>query len=396
MAKRELKVTLETVTPLFLGGANQQPELRAASFRGAMRFWLRAMLGGVYGDNLKAIKAKEAEVFGNTKRASAVVVRVKGDLGKAEPPLLDPKSQPGIYYMLWSVLQGQNKRKAWGAGETFTLTLLPRLSTQSEAMNWAAMSLWLLLNLGGIGTRSRRGAGGLKANDNPENWQQEWPHLATWASTPQDLAKNLSEGLQTWLRILDQSFESDLYASSSFDVLHPNCCQIYVVSDERGWATWQEALNSMGEIFKDFRNQRTPDYHNIKDIIQGKKNEVDTVERAVFGLPQPYFYRSLFDQHKREGDSNSIAGRKARAMVEPSSFSRRASPLWFHTTQLRSGNYVAVLTFFKSVFLPGTQDRIVIKPGDRKNKNTVICQSPDDMAINSFLDSLTNKWEITL
>ncbi len=44
-----LTVTLETVTPLFLGGADPRgaPELRAPSFRGAMRYWLRAALGTV-------------------------------------------------------------------------------------------------------------------------------------------------------------------------------------------------------------------------------------------------------------------------------------------------------------------------------------------------------------
>jgi len=57
---------LETVTPLFLGGADPrgEPELRAASFRGALRFWLRALLGGMIGDkNLDALHQAEATVF---------------------------------------------------------------------------------------------------------------------------------------------------------------------------------------------------------------------------------------------------------------------------------------------------------------------------------------------
>ncbi len=42
---------LETITPLFLTGADPrgEPELRAASIRGALRFWLLALLGGVIG-----------------------------------------------------------------------------------------------------------------------------------------------------------------------------------------------------------------------------------------------------------------------------------------------------------------------------------------------------------
>ena len=46
---RSLTVTLETVTPPFLGGADPRgaPELRPPAFRGAMRYWLRAALGGL-------------------------------------------------------------------------------------------------------------------------------------------------------------------------------------------------------------------------------------------------------------------------------------------------------------------------------------------------------------
>jgi CRISPR type III-B/RAMP module RAMP protein Cmr1 len=40
---KEVELTLETVTPLFLGGAEQQPELRPASVRGALRYCARRM-----------------------------------------------------------------------------------------------------------------------------------------------------------------------------------------------------------------------------------------------------------------------------------------------------------------------------------------------------------------
>lgn len=53
----EIKLSLQTVTPLFLGGSNPkgEPELRAPSFRGVMRFWLRALLGGILGDDQQEI-----------------------------------------------------------------------------------------------------------------------------------------------------------------------------------------------------------------------------------------------------------------------------------------------------------------------------------------------------
>lgn len=43
MQKQNITVKLETVTPLFLGGAEPrgEPELRPPAFRGAMRHWLQ-------------------------------------------------------------------------------------------------------------------------------------------------------------------------------------------------------------------------------------------------------------------------------------------------------------------------------------------------------------------
>jgi len=74
-----LKFKLETVTPLFCGGADKGlvPELRASSIRGALRFWLRALLGGVLGDRPDEIFRHESQVFGSTDHASPVVVRIQ-------------------------------------------------------------------------------------------------------------------------------------------------------------------------------------------------------------------------------------------------------------------------------------------------------------------------------
>ncbi|MGQ9778178.1 MAG: type III-B CRISPR module RAMP protein Cmr1, partial [Thermodesulfobacteriota bacterium] len=59
----ELKVTLETVTPLFLGGAAPRgaPELRAPSFRGALRYWLRALVGAA---GERSMRQHEDRLFG--------------------------------------------------------------------------------------------------------------------------------------------------------------------------------------------------------------------------------------------------------------------------------------------------------------------------------------------
>ena len=70
--RRELELTLQTVTPLLLAGANNQmPEIRAPALRGAMRYWWRATLGGVIGDsNLDGLRLLETMVFGSPDKGS--------------------------------------------------------------------------------------------------------------------------------------------------------------------------------------------------------------------------------------------------------------------------------------------------------------------------------------
>ena len=74
----KVELTLETVTPLFLGGVTQQSELRPASFRGALHYWYRALVGGVVGNDLSALRLAESKVFGNTEGSSPVTLRLRG------------------------------------------------------------------------------------------------------------------------------------------------------------------------------------------------------------------------------------------------------------------------------------------------------------------------------
>lgn len=133
-----LRVILQTTTPLRLCGADPRGayEVRAASLRGVLRFWLRALLGGEIGDganSLKALRQAEGAVFGDTKLgASRVVVRLTAN---------SEQGTSGI-----------------PAGSLLTLTIVPRPPYHSvpDAV-WGALHLFVLL--GGLGKRSRRGNG---------------------------------------------------------------------------------------------------------------------------------------------------------------------------------------------------------------------------------------------
>jgi len=149
----KLTVTLETVTPMFLAGADgRTPELRAASFRGALRFWLRALLGAYAGDDLKTLHEEESKVFGSTDGASPVIVRTAA---------WDHSLKQGNRRVLPHSERKRFALPAFVEGSQFTLTLATRPGQQLP--DEALAALLLMLNLGGVGKRSRRGFGSLQA-----------------------------------------------------------------------------------------------------------------------------------------------------------------------------------------------------------------------------------------
>ena len=147
-----LTVTLETVTPLFLGGAvpSEAPELRPSSFRGVMRYWLRAAVGGILGDrSLKDLHKAEDAVFGSTGRASPVEVRLAHDR---------------LNHQSYNPLPHKERRfrfEGYEPRQPIRLTLSGRRASM-VSWNAAVGALLLSVGLGGLGRRSRRGFGSLR------------------------------------------------------------------------------------------------------------------------------------------------------------------------------------------------------------------------------------------
>ncbi len=67
---------LETVTPLFMYGADQNhPEIRAASIKGVMRWWWRAVAGNIY--TIDDMRYKESEIFGGAVKREEKAEKIK-------------------------------------------------------------------------------------------------------------------------------------------------------------------------------------------------------------------------------------------------------------------------------------------------------------------------------
>jgi CRISPR-associated protein Cmr1 len=352
----EVTFKMEVVTPLFLAGADQsRAELRAPSFRGVLRYWLRALLGGILGTTgagLERLWQEEEAVFGTTKTGSLVVLRLGLDeLGEAKSFTKDQpdRNQPpsGRDYLFWSMARlGREGVLRWyyPEGSAFTLTLSQR-GPERTSLDRAVSALWLLNSLGGLGSRSRRGAGSLVVKE-VKGWDGRLSF--TIPETSESLADFLRDGLQEARRLSMPTGAVTRQPAQQplFDILDPSpeVCHIWVLRSQERWDTADDALRAIGKRLSDFRSQETQDGRNVWQWAQGK--QIGTVEGIIFGVPLQ------FRSDQPGGQTIFIQGVKKRGRDEEK-YERRASPLLLHITQL-GGNqgYVGVAVLFKSQFLP--------------------------------------------
>jgi CRISPR-associated protein Cmr1 len=376
---RSLTVTLETVTPLFLGGAEPRgaPELRGPAFRGAMRYWLRALVGAA---GEQVMRQYEDHLFGvGGEQATAGVVSLRlPTLQRAQTEsyskLVD--KSPGIAY-LWFAARGTKREPERYAilPTTFNLEMsFPRSKQPAQDLEQAVAVLWLLTRLGGIGTRSRRFAGGVQvANVQSAHHSQSFvSRLPFRATSPRELADDIAEGIRAARRIFAIQQLADP-APDQFDVLHPDRCQIFVL--EQDFESWQNAVEEIGHVYRSFRALRQPDYNVVKTAMTSRNNLQGPVRRAAFGLPIPFFYRSL---------NNRTATLQAavRQGNNISKIDRRASPLWMRAVKLSNGKYAVVFTWFKSRFLPADAEFLLT---EHQQSDLHGREMPDDQLIQMFL-----------
>ena len=343
-----VRLPLETLTPLFLGGADPRgdPELRASSIRGALRFWLRALLGGCYGTDdqaLAEIRRLEAETFGEAggegkAGASTIVVRVRQEQ-QSVPREWWAARGSGRAYLFFSMAASRARdqeipaRRALAPPYLFSIDLLARPGVDErqarEALYRAVRSAWLLLHLGGLGARARRLGGALAHRPVPRRspdgrMTQVVPsHLNlpfVLSPSPTEAAQQLGESLTQLRRRLEARPDANP-DRPRWEVLDPAWCRIWVFG-ERSWTSgervWPTVADAIGEWLRETRRA------------------LPTEQRLVFGAPLV-----IPKQHKTIEPPSGYERRE-----------RRPSPLWLSVTRAENENLLGVATLFQSRFLP--------------------------------------------
>lgn len=393
----ELRLRLSLLTPTFIRGAGDESEdggaeFRAASLRGLLRYWFRAVHGhgteegpameagpvnkkGPLSFPARTLVEREALLFGSTRWAGLVRVFPIGEM----PEVIghghalwnnafgeSTQEQPTRGYLWYTARMNQ---RAWFRPKTSNVRLrilvdLARFR-QCGVEGWSerdclvglgrALGAWA--SFSGLGLRSRRAAGSFQVA-----LEESVGDGAALAAVTQPL-------IDAILPFSECSTVSDL--SSRIRSLHVAGCGAGSVSmpgfhtmapgrflagawseDARGFQTEIEAVDSLAKAFrKGRRANRSWDAVHAIDA-GGPVAEPVPIDNAVFGLPLTYRFthgnRSKFDVQASLPSS--------RSAERPNQIQRRGSPLFFTIRKLgdsaREGRFVVVWCAFDSQFLP--------------------------------------------
>lgn len=203
----ELEAVTATLVHVEPGG---EPRWRAAPFRGLMRWWFRAIVGAAL--PARDLRTREEAVFGTAERASPVIVRVF-PVGAARP--VETEINAG----------GARPGRTMGlpAGSRVRVELLPAPSQDRSMLNEAYGALWAAVHFGGVGLRTRRGAGSLRmiSLDGIDGPGMVVP------GPPDAYASALAQGLRRVRGLLRAPADLRL-AASSYPTLHPASCTVTV------------------------------------------------------------------------------------------------------------------------------------------------------------------------
>lgn len=385
---------LKLTTPAFLGGADQQSqaEWRAASVRGQLRWWFRAIAGAVHGGDLRAVRRLETAAFGATSRRAPLKVEIEGnpsphrsyqrkpwqarrfanqlaELWGENTPSADTlerlriknadreevPSDPIDYLAYRPIDRGRLTRSFLEPGTRVKVKLVwrPGRGAQGEQVEaLLRLAFWAWLHLGGIGARSRKGFGSLCCEEIDDSLPFLDRSLLLGDSA---FAKGLAE-------IASRVPNADSAGLPEWSYFSPQT-KVYVAVESH--ASWKEALLHGGAWLMAFRRRygsphddrvhrgmplRGRDYawaEHAQPSNHKSPPSCEIPDRAGFGLPLPIFF-----SQKEYGPTKYRPTKKVDVAAGGHVGARRASPLLLHVEREGSSEHRLVLTHLPAALAP--------------------------------------------
>ncbi len=359
----KLEASFVVITPMFMSGADRnKSELRAASLRGVLRLWWRALALDQY-KSWNKVREAEFALFGSSSSGQSRVhlsisiheeSKNRRSIGE---PLTDRSGNIlgfGGSYLGYGVVEtighkrGRASRPYLNAPLKFDMNIYLRpqcrkssedLSEEADLLEGALKAMGLF---GGIGSRSRRGFGSLTLLELKRDGVPTYKAPGDkdeYLDFLRDFIKKYSKSVT----VLPEYTAFSQYTRVYFLKKGKDPLQLL---DEIGQA--MQMYRSCG--IKGMVNGRIPsekifwnDHQNMIAALSGSTK--DHPRRVAFGLPHNYYFSSL--------------GRKPTVLAEK--HERRASPLFVHIHRLSDNEYAAVASIFPARFLPAGE-KILIRP----------------------------------
>lgn len=408
-----ITATYETITPMFIGDANKQPSaIFPQSFKGALRFWWRALVwGGIRElketdeDALVELHKQEAELFGSSaiKTDEQNVPYGKGlisikinNISKKE--ILDenqllneyPLSNNSGGYALGLGLSKYNRnirgsvytRRAIKSGFQFKVEIIFNKDTDEEHLKNIRASLILLGFLGGLGSKSRRGLGSVSITDLSFSKKFSWN-------------KEFHNEEKTLLNLLKEKKLNGILSSQKAEIL------IKKHNNKNAWDVLCDMNNDM-QIFRS-RGRKVRGVHRINGIeanhqayeekntdhklVCGFLKDTENLPKKLptslsFGLPRTYLM----------SDENSYVSIKFESRNKDkkskSKRSRRASPVLMHVHKLSSDSFLSIQTVFHGKLFPECDEISVSK----KNSNDKSYKEITSISLKGYQSDILSKY----
>jgi CRISPR-associated protein Cmr6 len=338
------EIIIELVTPAFLAGASQNRDdcdLRSATLRGLLRWWWRTMHSSFVNNDV--LRGLEAAVWGDTKQGGAVRLTVEAAPSNA-PILYDVKdgfrmkpefknshnlqepsrgSIPGVFYQSYGMADGGRKRWYLPEGTRWKVSLTARPSKYLDQQSLSAdivlrqalSALWLLAQMGGVGSKGRKGFGSVDLVDEPTSCDLRLEEKTLeWC---QEEARRFREacGLTASLeRIADSSA---LEKRMDLELLTP-------------WSNSWFVLHQIGFAAQSFAQKY-------------KHKE----EKRALGLP-----RKIHGPRNEPMNTQTLGKHQRPQNLRVPKGDRFASPVHYHLAQAADGRIIIRVTAFPSKHLP--------------------------------------------
>jgi hypothetical protein len=369
---------------------------------------------------MRVLRKLEGELFGHVfddggekPRASRLVIRPIAD-----PPTVGAVSQPaqgsGLGYLGFGLFSRDLATTAVMPGP-FTLRLrIERLRGEDDAAYErlcgavaATVALWA--TLGGVGARTRRGWGSLELRGlGTLPWAGASKNIAApplgtpaqsrkqrlgWMMDTLDLASLLLrryvdghpayQGSRTAAALAEARAadkEAPRRPHTQLRTLAGVDSVRFIAGD---WPTASAALEAAGRRFMGYRSTLvrsqgggTPhaDYFEVKDSLNPPYPTPRFVGRAAFGLPLPFFFRSL-------GNAKAVVN-----LAETKLGDRMGSPLLFRPVQVGERQWRVALIYLMEAVAPGAPRHLTGGHPLRVGRSRDTTPAPDDLLIREFLD----------